>query len=170
MTDDGTATVTSPDSASPRTGLRLRAETAEDLVIFSAVLQDAVTVSGDMTYRPAERRFALMLNRFVWEEDAEGNRKTRHRIRCGLHFDGVLAVRSRDLPPKAKNHPLDLLALHSESQADGSTAIYLLFAGGGAVRLTVECIDGYLTDIGEPWVCKHRPHHPDSKLDDSELA
>ncbi|MDA5194517.1 DUF2948 family protein [Govanella unica] len=160
MTDDGTATVT----PIPSTSLRLRAETAEDLVVFSAVLQDAVTITDDMAYRPVERRFVLMLNRFVWEEDAEGNRESLHRIRCGLHFDGVLSVRSRDLAPTAKDHPLDLLAVHSETLTDGSDVIYLLFAGGGAVRLEVECIDSYLSDIGEPWVCKLRPHHRDSEL------
>ena len=168
MTDDSTVTVPSSETPSPSTSLKLRAETLEDILVFSAVLQDAVTVADDMSYMASERRFALMLNRFVWEEDADGNRKTRHRVRCGLHFDGVLSVGSRDIAikpaPKSKSLPLDLLAIHSEIAADGAGAIYLLFAGGGAIRLGVECIDGYLRDIGEPWECKHRPHHDDSEL------
>lgn len=155
MTDGGTATVARPTGGS----LRLRAETVEDLVVFSAVLQDAVTIAADMAWRPGERRFALMLNRYLWEEDAEGNRPSLHRVRCGLHFDGVLQVTTRDISQKAKAKPLELLALHGEVDDSGGGSVYLLFAGGGVLRLVVECIDAYLSDTGEPWICKHRPSH-----------
>lgn len=151
-----------PKATSPKTGLKLRAEESEDVVIFSTVLQDAVTTADDIAYVAAERRFALMLNRYVWEseaEDAPSSAGARQRIRCGLHFDGVLAVRSRDISQKSKKLPLELLAIHSEVAEDGSGALYFLFAGGGALKLEVECIDGYLSDVGEPWMCKHRPHH-----------
>lgn len=161
MSDDASTPVAT--AAEPR--LKLRAETAEDLLVFSAVLQDAVTVAADMAYLPGERRFAMMLNRYLWEEDADGEpqfdvkNQAKHRIRCALHFDSVLGVTIRDISQTARTKPLELLAVHSDIHEDGAGTVYLLFAGGGAVRLAVECTDGYLSDTGDAWTCKHRPEH-----------
>lgn len=146
--------------------LKLGAETVEDVVVFSTVLQDAVTIVGDLTYLPHERRFAAMFNRYLWEQDPEaagGERAEKPRcwrIRSGLHFDSVLKVSTRGLSPRARKKVLELLAIHPEPGPEGSAVITLLFAGGGAIRLEVECIDGYLSDIGAPWPARCRPEHP----------
>ena len=52
-------------------GLRLLAEDEEDLKIISAHVQDAVVRVGDLAYLPKARRFALLLNRYRWEDDAD---------------------------------------------------------------------------------------------------
>ncbi len=152
-------------TVAPPTHLKLKAETVEDLTIMSTVLQDAVTIVGDMAYQSGERRFALMLNRYLWEldtdlpaPDADAKAKCQ-RIRCGLHFNDVLKVAARDIPQKSRQKALELLAIHGETGPDGSGAILLFFAGGGALRLEVECIDGYLADVGSPWEAKCRPSH-----------
>ena len=156
MSDDSNSTAAPPSE----TALRLRAETTDDLLVFSAVLQDAVTVAADMAWLPGERRFALMLNRYLWEEEAaQAAGGARRRIRCALHFDSVQSVALRDISRKARAKPLELLALHADRLEDGGGTVYLLFAGGGAIRLAVECIDGYLSDTGEAWPCRHRPDH-----------
>ena len=75
--------------------LRLVAQDEEDLKILSAHLQDAILRVSDLTYLPRQRRFALVLNRYCWEGCDENALGTR--VLCGLHFDDVLAVKSRGL-------------------------------------------------------------------------
>src|SRR3546814_18570308 len=81
--------------------LKLRAEDVEDITVLSACLQDATVRAADMTWQPKQRRFALVLNRFRWEDERNADAKRRliridpHiRVAAGLHFDGVLKVRS----------------------------------------------------------------------------
>jgi hypothetical protein len=35
----------------------------------------------------------------------------------------------------------------------------LTFAGGAALRLEVECLDAWLSDISAPWSTQRRPAH-----------
>lgn len=142
--------------------LKLRAETAEDLTIFSAVLQDAVAILGDMTFRPGERRFALMVNRYLWEQDGSSDDQPGvcYRIRTGIHFDGVLHAAVQGLSQRARKKILELLSVDFRPEADGAGVVTLVFAGGGAIQLHVECIDAYLADTGAPWRAGCRPLHP----------
>ena len=48
--------------------LKLRARDDADLQAIATIVQDALVARGDIKYLPRERRFALMLNRFRWEE------------------------------------------------------------------------------------------------------
>ena len=57
------------------TPLKLCAFDEEDLAVLSAHSQDAVLKVGDMVYLPQERRFAVAMNRFIWEKAADGKRK-----------------------------------------------------------------------------------------------
>ncbi len=146
--------------------LALQANDEEDLAVISAHLQDAVGVVGDMAYLPAKRRFAMMANRFVWERAAKPGlfqRTIPQRIRSGLHFEGVEKVQVQNLPQQDKDAAFALLAIRFEgagAEEDPSGTIELDFAGGGTLRLKVECIEAYLTDMGEPWPVRSRPRHP----------
>ncbi len=151
------------DSTAP---LHLRAEDVPDLMVISACLQDAVTRQRDMTYRPRERRFAVVFNRFRWEREAaindeeggqEGLRGRSQRIRTGVHFDGCLAVKSKGLEDGGEVLPL--LAIECEPVNDGAAEIVLRFAGGAAIRMHLECIDCQLRDMTEPWEARTRPDH-----------
>ncbi len=42
---------------------------------------------------------------------------------------------------------------------DPAGAVELLFAGGGTIRLEVECIDAGLQDMGSAWAARGRPEH-----------
>jgi len=53
------------------TELKLIALDEEDLAVVSSLLQDAVVRVADMTYLPAHKRFAAIVNRFVWEKAAK---------------------------------------------------------------------------------------------------
>ncbi len=152
--------------------LALQVHDEEDLSVISAHLQDAVGVVGDMTYLPKQRRFALVVNRFVWlEGQKEGKKKglfadrRPHRVRTGLHFDGVEAVKVKNLSPTEKDAAFELLAIRFENAGgsdDPSGTIELDFAGIGTLRLEVECIEGMLQDMGEPYPVKSKPRHPAS--------
>jgi hypothetical protein len=146
--------------------LRLRAEDAEDVTVLAACLQDATLRAADMTFQPRQRRFALLLNRFRWEDenrvDAKGKlvRALPHvRVPAGLHFDGVLKVQSSGID-RGNATPLELLSIVAEPAAEAPAAtLTLVFAGGGAVRLEVECVDAQMQDLGQPYPVRRAPKH-----------
>lgn len=139
--------------------LRLMVEDSEDLKALSAVMQDAVLKIGDLAQLPAQRRFALVANRFVWEAAADRKRGPFARVRVGCHFDDVLSVRQMNLRAEARSAVLDLLAIRFEPGADGAGSVILDFAGGGAIRLEVESLNAHCADISAPWLTATRPDH-----------
>ena len=50
--------------------LRLKALDADDLTVISSLTQDAIFPATEMKWDRKARRFALLLNRFRWEDDA----------------------------------------------------------------------------------------------------
>ena len=50
--------------------LRLKAETADDLQVMSALVQDALTTPAETAWMTRRRRFSLLINRFRWEDAA----------------------------------------------------------------------------------------------------
>jgi hypothetical protein len=138
-------------------GLRLLAEDQEDLKIISAHLQDAVMRMGDLAYLPKHRRFVVMLNRFCWEGCPEGS--LGERVLTGLHFDGVLKVQSQHVRQDNPDAVAALLAINFSPAADSGGIIDLVLAGGGRIRLHVECIDAALRDMTEPRPAVARPAH-----------
>ncbi|TNE37896.1 MAG: DUF2948 family protein [Alphaproteobacteria bacterium] len=144
--------------------LRLKAETPEDLEVFAAPLQDAIVQVADMAYLPKNKRFALSLNRFRWEEIDPATGKPElgwryHRTTSGLHFDSVLNVQSKNISQSNRSSFLNLLDLKFEPGEDGAGTIVLIFSGGASLRLNVECIDAHLVDRGAPWTTKNLPTH-----------
>jgi len=135
--------------------LRLLAEDAEDLELISAALQDAIARIGDIAYEKAERRVTLVLNRFCWERDEKG----KSRVRTALQFGSVLAVKARKLRRDKPDAVLELLAADFEPGEPPGGGIVLRFAGGGDLRLEVECVDAALADLTEPWPTRHAPAH-----------
>lgn len=141
----------------PNAPLKLAASGAEDIAVLSALLQDAVIPISEMTYLPAEARFAFVANRFRWE-DADGDKvpgRIYERVRCGIAFDRVAAVRRQNLDQKERRQVLELLAMEA-----GDGYVDLLFAGGATIRLDVERILCHAEDFGEPWPTQWRPEHP----------
>jgi hypothetical protein len=145
--------------------LRLRAADAEDVAVFAAHLQDAIVQIGDMAYLPAKRRFAMVLNRFMWEDLQPGDgphaddEAPYRRTRTAVHFDGVLRARTHRLKLADKSAVTNLLTLTCETGEDGAGIIEMVFSGGGAVRLEIECVDGWFNDLGAPWSTRNLPQH-----------
>ncbi len=141
--------------------LNLMASDKGDLDVFSAVVQDAVAKLGDFAYVSAERRFAFVANRFVWECAGERKAGPFLRVRAGVHFDDVLSVQFLHLKTDARDAVVEILALRFEPGEDGGGIVLFDLAGGGAVRLEVESINAYLSDISAPWRTRSRPNHSD---------
>lgn len=138
----------------------LAAEDADDLKVISAWLQDAVGQVGDLVWLPKARRFAALFNRFKWEAP---NARENLRVRSGLHFDSVLSVKSQNIMRGDKRAILSLLAIEFKPTGgeDPGGEIELVFAGGGSIKLAVECIDAGLADVSGEWAAIARPDHED---------
>ncbi|HBK91927.1 MAG TPA: DUF2948 domain-containing protein [Parvularcula sp.] len=139
--------------------LRLVAEDADDLNALSAVLQDAIVKIGDFAHLPRQRRFAFVANRFLWEATGERTRGPFARVRTGCHFDDVKAVRQSNLRQHARDAVVEILALRFAPGEDGSGAVTIDLAGGGAIRLDVESVNAQLSDISAPWMTRMKPEH-----------
>jgi hypothetical protein len=138
--------------------LRLLAEDADDLAVISAALQDAVAKVGDLSFEAAPRCFTLVVNRFRWED----GRRSAERVRAALRFSGVLAVKSRGVLMGDPQSVVSILAIGFEPCGElenPSGAINLRLAGGGDIRLEVECLDAVLADVSEPWAAMRTPKH-----------
>jgi hypothetical protein len=141
--------------------LRLIAFDTEDLAVLSAHVQDAILKVEDIGWMPREGRFILAMNRFAWEEAVGGKKRQREyqRRRAALHFERVTHVKSCRIDREAKAAVLELLALRFEPGASPSGAVVLDFAGGASIRLSVECLEAQLTDLGPAWSTPHAPWH-----------
>jgi len=117
--------------------LKLIALDADDLAVISAHLQDAVLKVADMAFLPREKRFAAIANRFDWIDAIEN--------------DGA----------REKGYARRRVALRFEPGDPPQGQVTLEFAGGGAIRLNVECIEAELRDLGPVWQARSKPKHPD---------
>lgn len=141
------------------TPLALVAADEEDLQVVSAVLQDAVAKVGDMAYVPAQRRFALVANRFVWEEGRRKRFGPFTRVRAGVHFDDVTRVRTKSVRLDAKTAIVDVLAIRFDGQPETGGTITIELAGGGVIGLDVDSVNATVRDISAPWRTQNKPDH-----------
>ena len=143
--------------------LNLGAMDAEDLKVLSALVQDAVMPGSEMRYLRAERRFALLLNRFRWEDEgAQTGRHAPERVRALLVFENVIGVATQGLDRDDDT----VLSLLSVDWAEGDAPageVHLTFAGDGALRLMVEALEARLKDVERPYraVSGKAPTHRD---------
>lgn len=134
---------------------------ADDLSVISAMLQDAIGKIGDFAYLPDERRFAFIVNRFVWECAVDRQTGPFIRVRTAIHFDDVAAAQFQYLRTDARDAVLELLAIQFNAADDGAGDVILSFAGGGLIRLKVESVNAFVTDISDPWRTRSKPAHKD---------
>ena len=142
--------------------LHLGALDAEDLQVVSSLAQDAVFPITEMTYARSQRRFALLINRFRWEDQGQG-RHAPERVQSVLAFDLVQNVATNGIDRSDKDTILSLLSISFEAGEDGAGDILLTLAGDGAIRLSVEAIEVTIKDVTRPYVApsKSVPRHDD---------
>ncbi|SLN25267.1 DUF2948 family protein [Ruegeria meonggei] len=145
--------------------LNLGAQDDDDLQVISTLTQDAVFPITEMTWRPSERRFGLLLNRFRWEDKDAATSRNRpfERVQSVLVFDSVLSVSSQGVDRSDKDMVMSLLSVDFEAAEDGAGQILLTLAGDGAIRLSVEALDATLKDVTRPYQAPsgQAPHHPE---------
>ncbi len=142
--------------------LRLKALDAEDLQVISALVQDAVFPATEMTWDKAGRRFALLLNRFRWEDaKATAQRRDFERVQSILVIEDVLKVSTQGVKQADKDVILSLLSMSFEPGKDGMGRLELTLAGDGAIALDVEALEVTLKDVTRPYAAPSRaqPSH-----------
>lgn len=129
--------------------LKLIAFDQTDLTVISAHLQNSHLKTADMAYLPRARRFVVILNRLDWSQVINGDGEERRRSQCALRFERVLRAQFAGFDPAAgeEAHALLAIAFEGGSADDPAGTLTLYFAGGGAVRLDVECIEAELRDL-----------------------
>ena len=137
--------------------LKLLALDEDDLKIVSAHVQDAIVRVADMGFAKSDNRFALIMNRFAWEDKTPGSKGIRRR--SAMHFDHVKDVKSFGINIKAREGILNLLMIGFREEKPPGGIVTLNFAGGGTVELDVECLELRLSDLGASWAAKSIPRH-----------
>ena len=140
--------------------LRLRAIDPEDLPVLASLTQDAIFPASEMAWDRRRRRFALLLNRFRWEDAAT---RAPERVQSVLSFEDVMAVRSQGVDRSDGDLVLSLLSLNWQAGEDGAGRVQLVLAGDGEVELEVEALEANLRDVTRPYLAPsgQRPGHPD---------
>ncbi|MBK0327738.1 DUF2948 family protein [Rhodobacteraceae bacterium F11138] len=143
------------------TPLNLSAQDDDDLQVIAALTQDSVFPMTEMRWLPQQRRFALLLNRFRWEDDTRA-RHAPERVQSILVVDNVLQVASQGIDRQAADMILSLLSLTFEPGDDGAGELLLTLAGDGAIRLSTEALDVTLKDVTRPYRAPSGkvPEHP----------
>jgi Protein of unknown function (DUF2948) len=138
--------------------LKLVALDRDDLDVVSTHLQDATVSVGDVYWRASEKRVVIGLARFDWES-AQGDNPEFRRRRTALRFDRVSSIKCRNVDCKDKTAVLNLLAVEFEESHPPGGTVTLIFSGGAAVRLEVECLECELVDLGPVWAATCCPAH-----------
>ncbi|WP_315835653.1 DUF2948 family protein [Bradyrhizobium prioriisuperbiae] len=126
---------------------KLAALDADDLCVISAHVQDARVNVADIVWRPRERRLVVGMRRLDWDQALDGGPQA-NRLISALRFDRVLACKSRNIDLAASETALDLIGIEFNPSDPPSGSAVLLFSGGGALRLDVECLECELADLG----------------------
>ena len=144
--------------------LRLKALDAEDLAVIAALIQDAVFPSAEMKWDAKARRFAILLNRFRWEdvENARLRKRDYERVQSLLVIEDVMKVQSQGVDKSDPDMVFSLLSLTFTPGEDGTGRVELTLAGDGVIGLDVETLEVLLRDVTRPYVAPSAkaPSHP----------
>ena len=145
--------------------LRLKALDADDLGVISALVQDAVFPASEMTWARKDRRFALLLNRFRWEDAPQATARARdfERVQSVLAIEDVVKVQSQGVARGDSGMVMSLLSMTFEPATDGTGRILLTLAGDGVIAIEVEALEVVLRDVTRPYRAPSGklPGHPD---------
>ena len=76
-----------------------------------------------------------------------------------MHFNQVTAARTQNIRQGEDDAVLELLSITFEASDAPSGTISLTFAGGGTLKLDVECIEAQMSDMGAVWETPNKPEH-----------
>ncbi|MCF2905412.1 DUF2948 family protein [Octadecabacter sp. CECT 8868] len=143
--------------------LRLKALDGEDLGVLSGLIQDAIFPATEIKWDRTARRFAILLNRFRWEDapKAEARNRTYERVQSVIVIEDAMAVQSQGVDPRDKDMVLSILSVSFDKGTDGGGYVELTLAGDGAIRVQVEALEVILKDVTRPYGApsKAKPEH-----------
>ena len=143
--------------------LRLKALDADDLTVIAALVQDAVFPASEMRWDRKARRFALLLNRFRWEDvdRAKTRRRDFERVQSVMVIEDVMAVKAQGVDPRDAEMVYSLLSMTFTPGEDGMGRLELTLAGDGAVAIDIEALEVVLRDVTRPYIApsKKAPAH-----------
>lgn len=131
----------------------------DDLEVVATHLQDAEVKVADVHWRPQEKRLVLGLDRFDWQAWNASTPEMRRR-RAALRFERVLSCKCKQVAPDGKDKVLNLLTIEFDVANTPAGVVTLVFSGGAALRLEVECLEVELVDLGPARVAETRPGNP----------
>jgi hypothetical protein len=144
--------------------LRLRALDVADLEVISSLVQDAVFPASEMKWDRRRRRFAILLNRFRWEDApaARSRRRPFERVQSVLAVEDVTGVASQGVGRGDAETILSILSVAFEPGEDGTGRVVLTLAGDGAIGISVEALEVVLRDVTRPYAAPSgkAPAHP----------
>ena len=145
------------------TPLRLIAFSVEDLQVISSLVQDAVLPIGEMQWSPGKRRFAMLLNRFRWEDikDEKSEGQAYERVQSVLAFEDVQNIQTQRIDRKDDNLIISILEISFYAVEDGMGFYLITLAGDGVIRLNVEALEVTLQDVTSPYKAPSglKPNH-----------
>ncbi len=141
--------------------LYLGAMDPDDLAVISALVQDAVLPSSEMTWAKGDGRLALLLNRLRRED--EPGRGGIERVQSVLVVENARKVASQGVTRGDPDTVLQVLSVAFVPVEDAGGFVEITFAGDGAVRAEVEALEVTLKDVTRPYLAPSgkAPHHPE---------
>ena len=137
------------------TRLKLIAESADDMQIVSAVLQDAIVRVGDIRLDLSGQTLTLVVNRYMHESDKS------KRVKAGLRFHNILSMKAKGINRADPDAFLVLLSVEFLTDKKGPSGdLVLVFAGGGELRARAEYLETMLVDYSNVRETKSEPIHP----------
>ena len=143
--------------------LRLKALDSDDLAVMSSLTQDAVFPASEMRWDRKARRFALLLNRFRWEDapNAKIGKRSVERVQAVLSIEDVMSVKSQGVQAGDADTIMSLLSVSFEPSTDGMGRVLMTLSGDGAIAIEVEALEIMLADVTRPYIApsKYVPQH-----------
>jgi len=145
--------------------LRLKALDIDDLAVISSLTQDGVFPASEMRWDRKARRFALLVNRFRWEDAANAKigKRSVERVQSVLSIEDVMSVKSQGVQAGDADMIMSLLSIAFEPASDGMGRVVLTLSGDGAIAIEVEALEIMLADVTRAYLAPSRsvPTHGD---------
>jgi hypothetical protein len=111
------------------------------------------------------RRFALLVNRFRWEDAANAKigKRSVERVQSVLSIEDVMSVKSQGVQAGDADMIMSLLSIAFEPASDGMGRVVLTLSGDGAIAIEVEALEIMLADVTRAYLAPSRsvPTHGD---------
>lgn len=138
--------------------IKMRALDTTDLNHMAEQLRDGLCPMVTMVHE--KNSFTLLVNRFCWNhEDKHEGMPLHYRSHVGLLFRHVQSVQRKGFEQhSAEDRILNLLHIHAKETPKG-TWVHLVFSKGHEIRLKIEKLEVYLSDLHDPWPTRSKPTH-----------